>query len=101
MSVTLNAFIKNKLEDLHDLFPDFKGTVDHRIHGYIYVYDASNRNTFETLECLIETVKEIEKSERRGKKTVLYTPLKMIVGNKKDLLSKRVSMLNSIDKDKF
>ncbi len=37
-----------------------------KIHGYIYVYDASNKNTFQTLSSLIETIKEIEKSERRG-----------------------------------
>jgi hypothetical protein len=43
-----------------------------RIHAYIFVYDASKKATFETLLCLIDTIKEIEKSQRRGKKQMAY-----------------------------
>jgi predicted GTPase len=50
---------------------------------------------------MIETVREIEKSERRGQKNIVFTPIKMIVGNKKDLLSRKVSMQNQIDKQEF
>lgn len=55
----------------------------------MFVFDASNKSTFETLLCLIDTIKEIEKSDRKGKKTIIFAPLKMVVGNKKDLKKKR------------
>jgi len=76
MSDTLNMVVKNS---------------DHenKIHAYIFVYDASNKYTFETLLCLIETIREIEKSERRGKKGIAFEPLKMVLGNKKDLKQKK------------
>jgi len=38
---------------------------------------------------LIETIKEIEKAERRGKKAMTYCPKKMVIGNKKDLKKKK------------
>lgn len=78
MSLKLNNIVKNP-----------KDKENERIHGYMFVYDASNKYTFETLTCLIETIKEIEKSERRGKKTVDYTPKKILVANKKDLKKKK------------
>jgi len=56
------------------------------IHGYVYVYDASQRQTFETLACLIETVRELEKSERRGKKG--FVPKKLVLGTKRDLITR-------------
>jgi hypothetical protein len=40
---------------------------------------------------MIETVREIERSERRGQKNLVFTPIKMIFGNKKDLLTKKIS----------
>jgi tRNA U34 5-carboxymethylaminomethyl modifying GTPase MnmE/TrmE len=55
----------------------------------MFVFDASNKNTFETLLCLIDTIKEIEKSDRKGKKSIIFDPKKMIIGNKKDLKKKR------------
>jgi len=55
----------------------------------MFVFDASNKFTFETLSCLVETIKEIEKSERRGKKAMTYCPKKMVIGNKKDLKKKK------------
>jgi hypothetical protein len=61
----------------------------HEIHGYLFVYDASNKYTFDTLSCLIETIKEIERSERKGNKNLIYTPIKMVLGNKKDLKKKK------------
>jgi hypothetical protein len=76
MSRTLNEIVKNSKE--HE-----------KIHGYMFVYDASIKYTFETLTCLIETIKEIEKSERRGKKAMVYCPKKIIIGNKKDLKHKK------------
>jgi hypothetical protein len=67
-----------KLKDI------IKNTKD-EIHAYMFVYDSSNMQTFKTLCCLIDTIKETEKSERRGKKAMTYLPKKMVIGNKKDL----------------
>jgi len=77
MSITLNDIVKNNTD------------VSIKIHGYLFVYDSSNKFTFDTLSCLIETIKEIEKSERRGKKTMLFSPKKLVLGNKKDLKRKK------------
>ena len=86
MSTTLNAIVKNNLEGKFGLPPGIGTSIMGKIHGYVYVYDASNKNTFETLTCLIDTVREIEKSERRGKKVVVYSPKKLVLGNKRDLI---------------
>lgn len=51
----------------------------------MFIFDSSNRYTFETLFTLIDTIKEIEKSERKGKRTLTYETKKMVIGNKKDL----------------
>jgi hypothetical protein len=80
-----NEQAKKMSLDLNDIVKNPKDNEAKRIHGYVFVYDASNKYTFDTLTCLIETIKEIEKSERRGKKTIEYTPKKIVVGNKKDL----------------
>lgn len=66
----------------------------------MFVFDASNKYTFDTLTCLIETIKEIEKSERRGKKAMLYAPKKIVIGNKKDLKKKK-TMLEKTDLKKL
>jgi hypothetical protein len=66
----------------------------------MFVFDASNKLTFETLSCLIETIKEIEKSERRGKKTMSFAPKKILIGNKKDL-KKRKQVLEKSDLKKI
>jgi hypothetical protein len=50
MSETLNYIVKNN-------------DPDKKIHAFMFVYDASNKYTFDTLMCLIDTIKEIEKSE--------------------------------------
>ena len=62
MSITLNDIVKN----------NFGTDASSKIHGYMFIYDASNKFTFDTLSCLMETIKEIEKSERRGKKSMMY-----------------------------
>ena len=79
MSITLNDIVKN----------NFGNDAASKIHAYMFVYDASNKFTFDTLSCLIETIKEIEKSERRGKKAMMYSPKKIVIGNKKDLKRKK------------
>jgi hypothetical protein len=50
---------------------------------------------------MIETVREIERSERRGQKNIVFTPIKIIIGNKRDLLSRKISQQNQIDKQEF
>ena len=73
MSITLNSIIKNDNEQ-------------DKIDGFMFVYDSSNRQTFETMTTMVDTIKEIEKSERRGKKQQgIFVPAKVIVGNKRDL----------------
>jgi len=58
---------------------------ENEIDGYMFVYDSSNRNTYLNLLCLIETMREIEKSKMKGKTQLAYVPKKIVVGNKKDL----------------
>lgn len=82
MSQTLNSIVKNPKHD---------------IDGYVFVFDASNKYTFDTLSCLIETIKEIEKSDRRGQKLMLYSPKKLVIGNKKDLKKKKHVTLEKAD----
>ena len=101
MNVILNALVKNDLKG-HFGVPKknpLSDTVLWKVHGYIYVYDASNKNTFQTLSSLIETIKEIEKSERRGQKVVVYTPKKLVLGNKKDLVSRSLGESNKVDRE--
>lgn len=101
MNVILNALVKNDLKG-HFGVPKKNPLADtllFKVHGYIYVYDASNKNTFQTLSSLIETIKEIEKSERRGQKVVVYTPKKLVLGNKKDLVSRSLGESNKVDRE--
>ena len=78
MSRTLNDIVKNNYEG------------DEKIRGYMFVFDASNKYTFDSLSCLLETIRDIEKSDRRGKKLMLYTPKKILIANKRDLKKKKV-----------
>lgn len=87
MSKTLNNIVKNPIES-----PE-------RIHAYMFIYDSSNKYTFETLFALIDTIKEIEKAERKGKKNLIYETKKIVIGNKKDLKkSKPVLEKNDVKK---
>jgi len=72
MSHELNNIVKNS----------FGGEI---MHAYMFVFDAANQNTFETLFTLIDTIKEVEKSDRKGKRNIIYESKKIVVGNKKDL----------------
>lgn len=102
MNVVLNALVKNDLKGHFGVPKKQAGvqdTVRDKVHGYVYVYDASNKNTFSTLSCMIETIKEIEKSERRGLKAVVYTPKKLVLGNKKDLVSRTLAEANKVDRE--
>lgn len=37
-----------------------------RIHAYIFIYDSSNKRTFASMLCMIETIKELEKTKKKG-----------------------------------
>ena len=64
----------------------------------MFVYDASDRESFLKLQKMIETILLIEKSEKRGAKTVKFNTRKIIIGNKADLkLTKHI--LSKEDKD--
>ena len=98
MNVILNALVKNDLKghsgvQKKNLLSD---TVLWKMHGYIYLFDASNKNKFQTLSSIIETIMEIEKSEWRGQKVVVYTPKKLFVGNKNDLVSRPLGESNLV-----
>lgn len=93
MSSTLNALVKNNLQGKFGI-PPGDDSIMAKIHGYIYVYDASNKNTFDTLSCLIDTIREIETSELRGKKGIFYKPKKFIFANKIDLITRSTTIVD-------
>ena len=69
------------------------------VQGYIFVYDSSNKRTFQNMKGLLETVTDLEESKKKsgglnkqgaGDKKAkqppkYYFPKKIVVGNKKDL----------------
>lgn len=86
-------------EKLDEVIKSPYGTKDliNRIHAYVFVFDNSNRKTFQNMKCMIETVVELEKTKRKGdsakqskgsKKGSVeqsFYPKKLVIGNKKDL----------------
>jgi hypothetical protein len=65
----------------------------------MFVYDSSNKRTFESMNCMLSTICELEKTrkkgaqssggKKKGKGPGEYYPKKIIVGNKKDLKKNR------------
>jgi hypothetical protein len=64
----------------------------------MFVYDSSNKRTFDSMKCMLDTICELEKTRKKGagakggggkKKggggAGEYYPKKIVVGNKKDL----------------
>lgn len=92
--VIKNPFPKNKEEETEHPF----GT---RVHAYIFVYDYSNKRTFDSMLCMLETIKELEKSQKKGSdlaskskkkegsKSGPVFPKMIVIGNKKDLQKNR------------
>lgn len=82
-----------------------------QIHAYMFVYDSSNKKTFDSMKCMLETIMELEKSRKKGagakgaggkKKgggagAGEFYPKKIIVGNKRDL--KKNKEAGSISKE--
>ena len=76
--------------------------IRNQIHAYMFVYDSSNKRTFDSMKCMLETIMELEKSRKKGagaksgggkKKggdsAEPYYPKKIVVGNKRDLKKNR------------
>ena len=70
---------------------DIKNMID-RVHGYIFVYDSSNKRTFTSMMCMLETIVDLENSKRKSQgkgggkaPPKFFYPKKIVVGNKKDL----------------
>lgn len=40
--------------------------IDEKIHAYMFVYDSSNKRTFDSMLCMLETIQELEKAQKRG-----------------------------------
>jgi hypothetical protein len=36
------------------------------IHAYMFVYDSSNKRTFQSMACMVETIYEMEKTKKKG-----------------------------------
>ena len=66
-----------------------------RIHAFVFVYDASHKQTFESAVCMINVISELEKAyvhsheHKHGKAPAVFVPSRMVVGNKKDLRKRR------------
>lgn len=59
-----------------------------RIHAYVFVYDTSNKRTFQAMMCMIDTICELEKTKKKGgskKGSEIVFPKKIVIGNKRDL----------------
>lgn len=80
---------------------DEKGKITddmYRIHAYIFVFDCSNKRTFDSLMCIIDTIHQLEKGKKKGaggkaKKGAAqpFFPKKIVIGNKKDLKVNKTS----------
>ena len=58
-----------------------------RIHAYVFVFDSSNKKTFDNMMCVIETILELIKSKQRSaqKDKPPFIPKMLCLGNKWDL----------------
>ena len=85
-----NAEEKKKEGDEHD-----KKLID-KIHAFMFVYDASNKRTFDSLMCMVDVIMQLEKNFTKGQQPKAnelpqYLPKKIVVGNKKDLMKNRAA----------
>ena len=62
----------------------------------MFVYDSSNKRTFQSMMCMVEVVSELEKAKKKGlgskgsgKANAKFFPKKIVVGNKRDLRKNR------------
>ena len=73
----------NVIPERKELIP-----VIERVHAYIFIFDSSNKKTFVNMKCIIETIKELEKSKLKGggaKGPGPFLPKMLCLGNKWDL----------------
>jgi hypothetical protein len=64
----------------------------------MFVYDSSNKRTFQSMMCMVEVISELEKAKKKGQggkqtskkaETPRFFPKKIVVGNKRDLRKNR------------
>ena len=64
-------------------------TLIEKIHAFMFIYDSSNKRTFQSMMCMVDVITALETSKKKGggAKSGLprFYPKKIIVGNKKDL----------------
>ena len=69
-----------------------------KIHAFMFVYDSSNKRTFDAMMCMVEVISELEKAKKKGANVKTdqkksdnksFYPKLIIVGNKKDLRKDR------------
>ena len=53
-----------------------------RVHGFILMFDKSDKKSFQSLVCLIETLHELQKQFKHQSD---FQPSIIIIGNKSDL----------------
>jgi hypothetical protein len=96
MKSTLSSIVNN--DYLKERYP---GTTK-IFHAYIFVYNASERDSYLEMAKLYSAIENKEKSDNRGraKDEVYFIPQKFIIGNKCDLRTKK-QVLNKNDKTKF
>ena len=58
--------MEEKLDEVIKSPYDTEKPLIDRIHAYIFVFDNSNKKTFQNMKCMIETVVELEKTKRKG-----------------------------------
>jgi hypothetical protein len=58
------AELKKMIEDPYEL-PETPNIGD-GIHAYMFVYDSSNKRTFTSMSCMVETIFEMEKTKKKG-----------------------------------
>jgi len=97
----MEEFLEKVIQQPYNKKKDKEGKTEappliENIHAYMFVYDSSNKKTFQSMMCMIETISELEKANKKGggtksgkKELPAFFPRKIVVGNKKDLRKNR------------
>ena len=63
MLMHLKAVINEPYKDVNK--PTIEDKMEN-IHAYMFVFDSSNKRTFDSLMCIIQTINDLEKTKRKG-----------------------------------
>lgn len=102
-ALAMSKELDRNLQSPYDTNMTMTERIDQGVQGYIFVYDSSNRRTFQSMQGMLETVTDLEESKKKsgglksgsnlGSKSKMqpkyYFPKKIVVGNKKDLAKNR------------